>query len=323
MLKKEAKKHQAARDAHGITAGGSGLHSIVAQSLALVVATALAVAAFLVLIRQPLLERERVELVTNGFAEQRAQAIAAQVASLAERATSVSRGATVKTALAGNSAVAIAGAEQHIADAFPEARSLRLLPLSDMGTAERTENGLGLRNHIEVDLVRRASNGEEAGPEAYRVEEQWFISLATSGAASRDGEAERQTVLLVTLPQTFFRAALATGAGKPGELAIEQRYVGARSSKSTVIAGAAALTEDTARAAVPDTPWTLLFTPSPSLLSDLRSGVQAPLPCASANTSRVAVRAPANAPPWTQAPPSPADSTSSAKVAAPPETPST
>ncbi len=277
MLKKEARKQQAARDAHGITASGNGLYTITLHSLALVILTLAAVIAFLVLIRQPQLERDLVGLVTGGFAEQRAQAIAAQVASMRERSTRAARGDAVREALAADSAAAIASAEQRLRDAFPEAVSLRLLPLSDMGTAERTENGLGLRNHIEVDLVRRASNGEEAGPEAYRIEEQWLISLATSGAATRDEELGRQTVLLVTLPQTFFRAALATGAGKPGELAIEQRYVGARSSNSTVIAGAAAITEDTARAAVPDTPWTLLFTPSPSLLSDLRSGVQAPL----------------------------------------------
>ncbi|MEQ8517385.1 MAG: phosphomannomutase/phosphoglucomutase [Chromatocurvus sp.] len=277
MLKKEAKKHQAARDAHGITASANGLYTITLHSLALVVATLAAVIAFLILVRQPLLERNLVGLVTDGFAEQRAQAIAAQVSSLRERATSASRSMAVKEALAQGSAEAITRGEQQLQDAFPEAISLRLLPLSEMGTAERTQDGLGLRNHIEVDLVRRASNGEDAGPEAYQVSEQWLISIAVSGAESRDKDLGRRAVLLVTLPQTFFRAALTSGAGKPGELAIEQRYVGARSSKSTVIAGAATANEDTARAAVADTPWTLLFTPSASLLTDLRSGIRAPL----------------------------------------------
>ena len=103
MLKKEAKKHQGARDTHGITSRGNSLYRIVAQSLGLVAASAVAVAAFLVVIRQPLVERELVALVTDGFAEQRAQAIAAQVASLSRRATRASRGAAVKEALVGDS----------------------------------------------------------------------------------------------------------------------------------------------------------------------------------------------------------------------------
>lgn len=277
MQKKEAKIHQAARDAHGITAQGNRLYAVTLHSLALFAATLVAVIAFLFIVRQPLLERELVALVTGGFAEQRAQAIADNIASLGERASSASRGSLVGEALAEGSKTAINEAEAHLREAFPEAVSLRLLPLSQMGTAERSDNGLGLRNHIEVDLVRRASNGERAGPEAYQFDNQWLVSMAVPGAETRAEESERQAVLLVTLPQTFFNAALATGDGKPGELAIEQRYVGARTSNSTLIAGAAPASADAARATIAGTPWTVLFTPSASLVSDLRSGVSAPL----------------------------------------------
>lgn len=277
MLKKEAKKHQAARDAHGITAQGNGLHIITLHSLALVAVTLAGVVAFLLMVRQPMMEREIVSRVTGGFAEQRAQAVAGTLASLRERATRASRGALVSEALAEGSTAAITDAEAYLREAFPEAVSLRLLPLSEMGTAEQSSNGLGLRNHIEIDLVRRASNGEQAGPEAYQVDDQWLISIAVSGAQSRAAEADRQAVLLLTLSQAFFDAALAIGDGRQGELAIEQRYVGARSNSSTVIAGSQPTGPDTARATIADTSWTVLFTPSTSLLEDLRSGVSAPL----------------------------------------------
>ena len=277
MLKQKTRKNAAARDAHGITAGANGLYTIVLQSLALILATLVAVIAFLVLVRQPLLERELVALVTDGFAEQRAQAVAAQLVSFNNRANSAAQGRAVKQAVADDEMQTIAAAQKQLLDAFPEAVSLRLLRLSDMGTAERTEDGLGLRNHIEVDLVRRASNGEHAGPEAYRVAEEWLISIAIPGAETLGTGARHRAVLLVTLPQTFFKAALTSGAGKPGELAIEQRYVGARNTESTIIAGAATVNDDTARAAIPDTSWTLLFTPSASLLADLRNGIKPPL----------------------------------------------
>ncbi len=277
MLKKQAKKHQTARDAPGITAYGNGLHTMTRNSLALVAVTLAGVVAFLLMVRQPLVERELVARVTNGFAEQRAQAIAGSIASLSERVTSASRGALVSEALAADSTEAITNAEVYLRDAFPEAVSLRLLPLSDMGTAERSSNGLGLRNHIEIDLVRRASNGQRAGPEAYQIDDQWLISIAVPGAETRGADAGRQAVLLLTLSQAFFDAALAIGDDRQGELAIEQRYVGARSNSSSVIAGSPTAEPDTARATIADTSWTLLFTPSNSLLEDLRNSVSAPL----------------------------------------------
>jgi len=277
MLKKEAKKHQGARDTHGITSRGNSLYRIVAQSLGLVAASAVAVAAFLVVIRQPLVERELVALVTDGFAEQRAQAIAAQVASLSRRATRASRGAAVKEALVGDSAATVRGTEQGLADAFPGAKSLRLLTLSEMGTAERSEDGLGLRNHIEIDLVRRANNGERSGPEAYRVDDEWLVSLAVPGAQAPTGVAGgvRRAILLVSVPPAFFSAALATGDGKSGDLAIEQRSV-ATGNRREIFAGSAAVGESTARADIAGTPWALLFRPAPSLLAKLRNSAAVP-----------------------------------------------
>lgn len=273
MQKKHTKKHQSTRDAHGIGAQGNGLHTITLHSLALVVATLIAAIAFLLLARQPMLERELIALVTTGYAEQRAHAIAGNIASLNERVSSAARGALARSALTEDSTTTIAEAETQLRDAFPEAVSLRLLPLSDMGTAERSDNGLGLRNHIEVDLVRRAANGISAGPEAYQLDDQWLISIAVPGAADSD----RQAVLLVTLSQEFLDAALASADGKSGTMAIEQRYAGARDSADTVIAGKTARSTDTARATIADTTWTVLFTPSTLLLTELRSGVSAPL----------------------------------------------
>lgn len=278
MLKKRAKKRQAARDAHAITAHGNGLRTITLHSLALVTVTLAGAVAFLLMVRQPLMERELVARVTGGFAEQRAQAIAGTIATLSERATSASRGALVSEAMAEGSVEAITDAQAYLREAFPEAVGLRLLPLSEMGTAERSSNGLGLRNHIEIDLVRRASNGERAGPEAYQFDDQWLISIAVPGAESRAAETDRQAVLLLTLSQAFFDAALAIGDGGQGELALEQRYIDARNNNSTVIAGnPLAAGPDTARATIADTSWTLLFTPSSSLLDDLHSSVSAPL----------------------------------------------
>ena len=43
-----------------------------------------------------------------------------------------------------------------------------------MGTADFEGGSQGLRNHIEVDLVRRAGDGEATKPESYQFEGRWM-----------------------------------------------------------------------------------------------------------------------------------------------------
>jgi phosphomannomutase/phosphoglucomutase len=275
MQKKEMRKHQAARDAHGISAGRNALHGLVTQGVALVIAAFCAVAAFQLLLRQPVAERDLVERVAVSIADQRAAAISAQVQSLQARARSLAASPAVQRALEDGSGDAVASLQRQLAPAFPDALSLRLLPLSDMGTAERSEEGLGLRNHIEIDLVRRAGNGEKPAPEAYRVEDAWLTSMAVPGAGP--DAAGRRAVLLLTFPPDFLASLLTAPAKAAGQFSLEQRYIGAKNSQQTVIAGSAVSAEHAARSGVEETPWTLVFSSSAALLDTLAGSTRAPL----------------------------------------------
>jgi phosphomannomutase/phosphoglucomutase len=275
MQKKEIRKHQAARDAHGIIAGRNALHGLLIQGVALVVAAFCAVAAFQLLLRQPVAERDLVERVAVSIADQRAAAISAQVQALQARARSLAASSAVQRALEDGATDAVAALQRQLAPAFPDAVSLRLLSLSDMGTAERSEEGLGLRNHIEIDLVRRAGNGEKPAPEAYRVEDAWLTSLAVPGPEPDD--AGRRAVLLLTFPADFLASLLTVPAQAAGQFSLEQRYIGANNSQQTVIAGSAGGAEHAARSGVEDTPWTLVFSPSTALLDSLAGGTRAPI----------------------------------------------
>ena len=74
--------------------------------------------------------------------------------------------------------VANALVEKAMLDYFPEVISLRVIPVGDMGTADFTGGNQGLRNHIEVDLVRRTSEGAGTEPLSYKFEKKWLTSLA-------------------------------------------------------------------------------------------------------------------------------------------------
>ena len=64
---------------------------------------------------------------------------------------------------------------------FPEALSTRLIPLGPLGIAKVSRKTHGLRNEIEMSLIRQASNGERAEPEAYKVDKQWLFSPSRTG----------------------------------------------------------------------------------------------------------------------------------------------
>ena len=87
--------------------------------------------------------------------------------------------------------------EQAMLDYFPEVISLRIIPMGEMGTADFEGGSEGLRNHIEVDLVRRAGDGTATQPEAYQFEGRWMTSLAALVTHPRANN--RQAVIIATI----------------------------------------------------------------------------------------------------------------------------
>jgi hypothetical protein len=76
MLKKEQQRNSDSRRLHGIDAAGNALHDILYQGLALLLIPAVLLLAWLLVLRQPALERELVDEVAAGYAASRAQAAA-------------------------------------------------------------------------------------------------------------------------------------------------------------------------------------------------------------------------------------------------------
>jgi len=160
--------------------------------------------------------------------------------------------------------------EQAMLDYFPEVISLRIIPIGDLGTADFSGGNRGLRNHIEVDLVRRASEGEETQPEAYRFEDNWLTSLAAKVAHPRI--PERQAVIIFTMDNKTLSKELASLDADAGKFLLEQRYTtstGLERSDIVAKAGTAGENDYTRHAEIPETTWSVSFTPSDGLLDEL------------------------------------------------------
>ncbi len=79
---------------------------------------------------------------------------------------------------------------------FPSAISARLLPWTFSGSAGLKNQGIHLRNNIEIHLFANAGEDESEGPQVYKVDNQWLISVAYP-VKSAD---EVHGVLLLTYP---------------------------------------------------------------------------------------------------------------------------
>jgi phosphomannomutase/phosphoglucomutase len=155
---------------------------------------------------------------------------------------------------------------------FPEAVSVRLIPLGALGIAALDDAALGLRNNIEADLIGRVSRGETAPPEAYAVGAERLISFAQPVMAN--GRSHAAGVVLVTVPAGWLEETLAAQLGARGKVAIT-RAVGGRDIELLAAGAGAGNAGATGELQLKPLGWTLRFTPAKSWLE---TGEQSPLP---------------------------------------------
>ena len=279
QLKKSKKKKAAPVNAEegkgtgpptGISAKGNVL--ITAGAAALLVALLPTVLGFsyLLLLRDPGLQEMQITQLSSAYAQQQAASIQQTISQLKDRVESASRSPLALSAIASESESDIALVERAILDYFPEIISLRVIPIGDMGTAGFAGGNSGLRNHIEIDLVRRVSEGENTPPESYQFEDQWLTSIGASVLHPRI--KQRSAVIIVTIENKRLGEEMKTPTGASGKFTLIQSFLPAQGTKRTqVIAanGSAAEGEYTRYADVPDTNWRVGFSPSSAMLEGL------------------------------------------------------
>lgn len=266
----ESIKEAASNSPQGITAKGNALLKIVGLAALTALIPLLLVFAYLILWREPVLQEQQVDRVASSFALQQATHVHRLFVRLKERVQSAAQSPLALSAIASQSEDDLALVEKAMLDYFPEVASLRIIPIGDMGTADFSGGNQGLRNHIEVDLVRRTSEDEQTQPEAYKFEDQWLTSMAAKVAHPRI--QDHWAVIIVTIDNKQIAQHLKLLGGASGRLALEQRYSATgKSDRVDVVAasGKGKVGENTRYADVPDTSWRVSFSPSDELMETL------------------------------------------------------
>ena len=261
---------QPAGSPQGIVAKGNALKAIAFSALlAAMVPLALGFS-YLVLLREPALQTQQIERVALSFATQQATNIHHLMTRLKARIYSAAGSPLALSAIASQDRGDIDLVEKAMLDYFPEVISLRIVTIGDMGTAEIEGGDNGLRNHIEVDLVRRTSMDQQTQPEAYKFENRWMTSM--TALVTHPRIADRKAVIIITLDNEQIASHLKSLDTAAGKFAVEQTYSGSSGAASTNIiafAGSGDGSDYTQRASIPETPWQVAFTPSRGLLETL------------------------------------------------------
>lgn len=280
-LKKNKEKKDAAqgpqqqasgtRNPQGISASGNALLDTGRLALLVALIPLIAGFAYLLLIREPAVADQQANNIAHAYAAQQATNVQKLLTSINDRVKSASSSPLALAAIASQGEQDVTLVEKAILDYFPEVVSLRLLPIGELGTADFSQNNNGLRNLIEVDMVRRSGNGEETEPQSYRFEERWLTSVASR--VSHPRFTDRRAVILVTLDNDRFKSVLQSLDKDAGKFSLEQTYVattGTRSVDTIASSGSGGVSEYRAAVEIPQTSWQVSFEPSTTLLDKLR-----------------------------------------------------
>jgi len=267
-----SKKQLSSSNPQGITAQGNGLYKVAGTGLAVSLLALVGCFIYLLALREPAVQTEKIEKVAASYATQQATNLHRLIGQLRARLESAARSPLALSAIANRTGDDIELVEKAVLDYFPEVLSLKIIPVGDMGTAQLEGGDQGLRNHIEVDLVRRTSEGEKTQPEAYRFEDRWMTSIAQLVTHPRI--ENRRAVIIATLENASISRELQALDDSAGKFALEQRYISSTGKARTdVIAtggsGGGGSDADTRYAVIPDTSWRVAFTPSPHLFDEL------------------------------------------------------
>ncbi len=266
-MAKKKKEELSPEAEQGIQAGSNYLQRFWLYALLGILLPLLAGFAFLLVLRDTNLQEQQVVRAARSLAVQQAAQIEQQLIQFQARLQAASNAPLALSAIASGEEEDLALVEKAMLDYFPSVASLRLIALGELGTATIEASDVGLRNHIELDLVRRTSEGETVIPESYQFEGRWLTSLARSVQHPR--QPDRRAVILATLDNAVFAESLAAIGAELGRSSLSQLYDAGGYLNSTEVAatGNGAAQAFAADAELNGGTWQVRFTPSAQMLS--------------------------------------------------------
>ena len=131
LLKK--KKKEIASNRQSITVKGSALGSAATLALIIILAPVLLGFTYLIALRDPGVNEQQLQRVSQSFAAQQASNIQSLLAGMKARLQGAAQSPLALQAIANELGRDVALVEQAMLDYFPEVISLRLLPMGEMG----------------------------------------------------------------------------------------------------------------------------------------------------------------------------------------------
>ncbi|MEM6485643.1 MAG: phosphomannomutase/phosphoglucomutase [Pseudomonadota bacterium] len=274
----------------GVTVTGDALFGVALTALAVILITTAATVSYLYFVRAPDSRNALLEAVSKAYAAQQAANVASQLDVLGQEIQSAAESifaanpptadATASEEAQSKSRALVEQREGLLRAYFPQATSLKFILLSELGTASLGSGEQGLRNLIEIDLVRRASIEETVYPEAYQYEGKWYLSLAL--AVTRLNDSDQKAVVLASFPEEFVKGLIAFPqglseaiGGVPGAFKLQQKVLSGTVNREVTIS---ALGTGSGRASqrieVPNSNWIVEFEASAATAERFESHVQ-------------------------------------------------
>ena len=223
--------------------------------------------AYLLLVRETGLRDQQIERTARSYAVQQAATIEQYLLEFRERLRAAANSPLALSAIASGRDEDLALVEKALLDYFPGVATIRVIALGELGTATLESADVGLRNHIELDLLRRTSEGEVILPESYSFDGGWLTSLAES--IQHPGESSRKAVILATLDNEAISNRLSGMGAELGRSSLVQVYRDGNFAREDeiAVAGSGAAEQYKADATLNEGRWQVVFTPSAQMLS--------------------------------------------------------
>ena len=240
--------------------------NLLASSFALTLGTTwlslLVVAGFLALWQVPQDNTRQINASSTRLAQHQAQSLQVAISQGRAQLQAYALYPAIIELLAAQDMISLEQHAQQLSYLFPSIASLRLIPLGPLGIAGLGKNNISLRNNIEVDMVRRASQKDAVPVELYIDEEQWLLSIAQPVVDQNDVAVG---AILLTLNKRFIDDILARLDPALGQTSLQLS-----GSKKRIVSEHGNQGVDTYRqqASIPYQGWQLSFTPSQELITE-------------------------------------------------------
>jgi phosphomannomutase/phosphoglucomutase len=259
MAKKIPGKKDAAKKA---SKPQNQLRSLMAASAAGIILVISGCFAYLAIIELEGNNKTRINRISQNIADNQAAIFNQALDQLRLRMAALAQSPRLLSALKQQDPDVVARYRQELARSFPEASSAQLIELGPLGIASLKKDQAKLRNHIEKDMLRLASNGKTVNPEAYKVDDQWLFSL--SQAIKDDQLKYASGALMISLNGDYLKGLLAQMDPGLGKATLMQQTKG--SAKIIVSTGTGDNTQFNRRTVTSVPHWSIQFVPSQQLI---------------------------------------------------------